>query len=125
MPKTSEPAGCRDGAITTAFLLGLAIASFAIGLTMIGGDECTGACETLGLTLLYAGGPVSAVFGVLTGGVVVAWPLDILVWVLLGLGTTRLAARRGRRPLAVALAVFVLALGLGLVLSQFVELAVQ
>ena len=77
MPKKNDPPGCRDAAIVTAFLLGFGAVMFAVGLTMINGDSCTGWCETLGLTALYAGGPVSAIFGVFTDSIVAAWPLDI------------------------------------------------
>jgi hypothetical protein len=116
--------GCRDAALATAFLLGFGIVFFAIGLTLINQETCTGACETLGLTLLYAGGPVSAVIGILSDHVIVAWPLDVTLWVVLGFGVARFTANRGTRPLGAALAVLLLFLALGLVLSQFVELTV-
>jgi len=116
--------GCRDAALSTAFLLGFGVIFFAIGLTLINQDTCTGACETLGLTLLYAGGPISAVIGVLTDHVIVAWPLDVTLWVVLGFTVARVASRRGSRPLGLALAVTAFFLVFGLVLSQFVELAV-
>jgi hypothetical protein len=119
-----EGIGCRDAALATAFLLGFGIALFAIGLTMISQDTCTGACETLGLTFLYAGGPVSAVFGVLSDHVIVAWPLDVTLWVVLGFTIARMAGRRGIRPLGPAVAAISVSLIFGLVLSQFVELAV-
>jgi len=110
--------------LSTAFLLGFGVIFFAIGLTLINQDTCTGACETLGLTLLYAGGPISAVIGVLTDHVIVAWPLDVTLWVVLGFTVARVASRRGSRPLGLALAVTAFFLVFGLVLSQFVELAV-
>lgn len=124
MSKSNEAPGCRDAAITTAFLLGFAVALFAIGLTLINQDSCTGLCETAGLAALYAGGPLSAIFGVLTDAVVVAWPLDITLWVVLGFTVARWAEARSRSALGVALVVLLIALGYGLVLSQFVELAV-
>ncbi len=97
---------------------------FAVGLTLINRETCSGVCETVGLTLLYAGGPVSAVFGVFTETVVVAWPLDVMLWVVLGFAVARWADRRDRRPMGIALTLVLLALALGLVLSQVVELAV-
>ncbi len=124
MPSASQPPGCRDIAITTGFLLGFGIVMFAIGLTLINRDACSGACEVVGLTLLYAGGPISAVIGVFTETVIVAWPLDVMLWVVLGFGVARWAENRGRRPLGVALVVLLIFLALGLVLSQFVELTV-
>jgi hypothetical protein len=116
--------GCRDAALSTGFLLGFGIAFFAIGLTLINREVCVGLCETLGLTLLYAGGPISAVIGVFSDHVIVAWPLDITLWVVLGFGVARLSANRGTRPLGPSLAIVVFFLLFGLVLSQFVELAV-
>jgi hypothetical protein len=116
--------GCRDAALSTGFLLGFGIAFFAIGLTMINRDVCTGLCETLGLTLLYAGGPISAVIGVLSDHVIVAWPLDTILWVVLGFWIARLSGNRGIRPLGPALAVVLFFIVLGLVLSQLVELTV-
>ena len=97
---------------------------FAVGLTLINRETCTGICETAGLTLLYAGGPVSAVFGVFTEHIIVAWPLDILLWVVLGFTIARWSEARRRHPLGVALVVILIALAFGLVLSQLVELAV-
>jgi hypothetical protein len=124
VPTTNEPAGCRDIAIATGFLLGFGIVMFAIGLTLINRDGCTGACEIAGLSLLYAGGPISAIIGVFTDTVVVAWPLDVTLWVVLGFGVARWAGNRDRRPLGPALAVLLVFVAFGLVLSQFVELTV-
>ncbi len=124
MPTTSQPPGCRDAAITTGFLLGFGIVMFAVGLTLINREACSGVCETVGLTLLYAGGPVSALFGVFTETVIVAWPLDVMLWVVLGFAVARWAERRHRRPLGIALTLILVSLALGLVLSQLVELTV-
>ena len=105
VPSASQPPGCRDIAITTGFLLGFGIVMFAIGLTLINREACSGVCEVVGLTLLYAGGPISALIGVFTETVIVAWPLDVMLWVILGFGVARWAENRGRRPLGVALVV--------------------
>jgi hypothetical protein len=110
--------------LSTGFLLGFGIAFFATGLTLINREVCTGLCETLGLTLLYAGGPISAVIGVFSDHVIVAWPLDVTLWVVLGFGLARLSGRRKIRPLGPSLAVVIFFLIFGLVLSQFVELTV-
>ena len=125
MSGSAEIPGCRDAALATAFLLGFAIALFAIGLALINQDDCSGACETIGLASLYAGGPISALFGVLTDSVVVAWPLDVTLWVVLGFTVARIAARRGKPVMPVALLALVVFLVYGLVLSQFVELTVS
>lgn len=124
MANNQDGIGCRDAALSTGFLLGFGIAFFAIGLTLINREVCVGLCETLGLTLLYAGGPISAVIGVFSDHVIVAWPLDITLWVVLGFGVARLSANRGTRPLGPSLAIVVFFLLFGLVLSQFVELTV-
>jgi hypothetical protein len=124
MAATNESLGCRDTAISTLFLLGLAAVFMVVGWTLTQQGECTGLCETAGLTLLYAGGPLSAALGVFFGGVWLAWPLDITIWVAIGFAVARFAERRSRGVLGVALVVVIVALAYGLVLSQFVEIAV-
>jgi hypothetical protein len=119
----NEGIGCRDAALATIFLLGFGIVFFAIGLTSINREVCTGLCETLGLTLLYAGGPVSALIGIFTDSVIIAWPLDIMLWVVLGFGVARFAQNRGIKPWGPLLILLVFFLTYGLVLSQLVELA--
>ena len=95
----------------------------AVGLTLTNQTDCAGFCETTGLTLLYAGGPISAALGVFLGGVWVAWPLEITLWVVLGFLSASWADRRGRGVLGVAITLLLVALAYGLVLSQLVELA--
>lgn len=94
------------------------------GLALTNGESCEGACQTVGLTLLYAGGPISGALAVFFGGVWVAWPLEITLWVVLGFTGARWAERRSRSPMGVSLLLVVIALICGLVLSQFVEIAV-
>lgn len=96
-----------------------------IGLALVNGSECTGACETAAVTLLYAGLPVSGVFGFFFGDLVLAWPLDITFWVVVGFLIARFADNRGRGPTGASLVVVLIALGYGLVLSTFMELAIQ
>lgn len=124
MPGRSDPPGCRSAAIATGLLVGLALVFMAIGLTMVNDRGCQAGCETLGLTLLYAGLPLSAVLGIVSGDLVIAWPLDITLWVVLGFVFARAADNRGRSVLGVVLVTALLALGYGLVLSQFVEIAI-
>ncbi len=123
MTSKNDGIGCRDAALATIFLLGFGAVSFAIGLTTINLETCTGLCETLGLTALYAGGPVSALFGIFTDSVIVAWPLDLILWVSLGFGVARFSQNRGVRPWGPLLVLLLIFLGYGLVLSQLVELA--
>jgi len=97
----------------------------AVGLALINDGGCKGVCETLALTLLYAGLPFSAVFSVLFGdSLVLAWPLDITLWVVVGFLAARFSDNRGRSVLGVVLLTVVIALGYGLVLSALVELTI-
>lgn len=122
--RQSDAPGCRSAAIATSSLIGVTIVFMILGLTLINDPTCTGSCDTLAVTFLYAGLPISAVFGVFFGDLVVAWPLDITFWVLIGFGIARLSGRRDRRVLGSILLTILLALAYGLVLSQFVEIAI-
>ncbi|HEY5891489.1 MAG TPA: hypothetical protein VIW94_12435 [Acidimicrobiia bacterium] len=123
MPQSEAP-GCRDAALASLLLLGVGIAFFASGLGLINQETCSGSCEFLGLALLYTGGPISALIGVVTGSVIVAWPLDVMLWVVLGFWCARIGATRNRSSLMYAISILGIAVVYGLVLSQFVELAV-
>lgn len=124
MPTRDDGAGCRETAIGTLFLLGFAIVFMVTGLALSDSPDCQGLCEGLGLTLLYAGGPLSALLGVVFGGVWLAWPLEVTLWVVIGFIIARVAERRSVRVLAVAMVVLGVALVYGLVLSRFVEIAI-
>ncbi len=110
--------------MATLFLLAFAVVFMVVGLNLGNQETCTGLCETFALTLLYAGGPISAVLGVIFGGLWVAWPLEVTLWVVIGFGAARIAGRRSTGVLGVALAILALALIYGLVLSRFVEIAI-
>lgn len=124
MAAKSDSPGCRNAAIATAVLVVTAVVFMVLGLTLVNDGSCSGGCETLGFTLLYAGLPISAMFGVLFGDLVVAWPLDITLWVVLGFVIARLSDRKKRNVLGPTLIAIIIALAYGLVLSQFVELAI-
>ncbi len=126
MPAVSESnaPGCRNTAFVTFLLVGTAVVLLAVGLTLARQETCSGLCETFALAALFAGGPVSAVFTVVFGELVLGWPIDITIWVVSAFLIARWAEPRGRRPLQIGVLVIVLALVYGLVLSQFVELAV-
>ena len=75
----------------------------------------------LGLALFYAAAPVSAVFGVIGGGLPIAWPLDAMFWLVLGTAAVGWSTRSGwhlRRTLWLVVAV---ALAYGASLSRLVE----
>lgn len=110
-------------ALTALGMLAGAALLFAVGLWLTGSDSCRGGCETLGLTLLYAGGPVSALFGVIGGAVLVAWPVDAMAWILLAALTVRVSERRAVPIARVALMVAAGALAYGFALSFLVEVA--
>lgn len=119
-----ESPGCRDAAIATSFLLGFAIVFMTVGLALSNQGSCSGACETTALTALYAGGPLSAVLGVAFGGVWLAWPLDVTLWVVIGFAAARFADRRRTGVMRPVLIIVAVALAYGLVLSQFVEIGI-
>lgn len=104
-------------------MVGFAVALMAIGLAMVNNPECTATCEAAGITFLYAGLPVSGVFGFFFGDLALAWPLDLTLWVVIGFLLAAWSSRRKRSPAGAALAVVMVALLYGLVLSTFVEMA--
>lgn len=124
MSENSDAPGCRNAAITTGLVVGFALAFMAVGLAMVNNPGCTATCETAGITFLYAGLPVSGIFGFFFGDLVLAWPLDLTFWVVVGFLLARLTDRRGLRPAGAAMAVVVVALIYGLVLSTLVEMAI-
>lgn len=110
--------------IAAGTLVATGLILMAIGLSLVHDPGCSNACESMGFTFLYAGLPVSAVFGIFFGDLVVAWPLDVTLWVILGFLLARFADNRGRNVLGAVLGAVVVALLYGLVLSRFVEMAI-
>jgi hypothetical protein len=96
-------------------LVGTAVVFMVIGLTQTG---------DLAEVFLFAGLPVSAIFSVTFGDLVLAWPLDVTVWVVVGFLLARLSDRRNRNVLGLDLLAIGVALAYGLVLSRFVEMAI-
>lgn len=121
--KTQAP-GCRNAAIATALLLSLAVTFMAAGLALIEGSECSGPCETVALTLLYAGGPIGALMSVAFEGIFVVWPLEITLWVVIGFLLAKRSNAKRTSVLGPSLLVIAIALVYGLVLSRLVEIAV-
>jgi hypothetical protein len=96
----------------------------AIGIPLTRDASCVDGCATVAETLLFAGLPISAVFSVLSGDLVLAWPLDITLWVVSGFLLARLTDSRNRNVLGAVLMVVLAALAYGLVLSFQVEMAI-
>ena len=86
--------GCRPAALSAGVLLVAAALLYGVGLWLTVSEGCSGGCERLALTMLYAGGPMSAFFGVLGGAVLAAWPLDVMVWLVLAWVTASQSERR-------------------------------
>ena len=83
--ESGEGIGCRGATLTAVWLVGAAAVLWTVGLLLTQSSSCTGSCEWLSLTLLFAGGPVSAIFTVIGGtDVVIGWPVDIIAWVMIG-----------------------------------------
>ena len=121
--KTQAP-GCRNAATATTLLLSLAVTFMATGLALVNAQGCSGLCETAALTLLYAGGPIGAVMGVVFEDIFVVWPLEITMWVVIAFLLAKRADTRKKGVLGSALLVVGAALVYGLVLSRLVEIAV-
>ncbi len=115
-----EGIGCRTALVAVAFLVVNAAVLFGVGLWLVLSDTCVGGCETVGFTLLYAGGPVSALFGVLTGALVAAWPVDLIFWITLGFVFARIAGDRLRQVVMYAAVADTAALVYGLAMSFLV-----
>lgn len=112
--------GCRPAVLAGLALLAWATAVGGIGLSLVLSSGCTGACDGIGVSLFYAAAPASALFGVLGGGIPVAWPLDILIWILAGLGAASWAGRLRTPVWRLTVAVAVGALIYGAVMARFV-----
>lgn len=119
----SEDPGCRDAALATALFLGIGLAFMGSGLALINQPTCEGFCEFAGLAILYAGGPIGAMIGFLTDSIVIPWPLEVMLWVVLGFWAARRGANRDRSTWSFVILILAIALVYGGVLSSFVELA--
>jgi len=104
---TPEHTGCRDTALVGVALGSFASASAATGLFLVVNGSAGG------LVLYGAGAPISGLFAAVAGGLPLAWPLDITLWVIAAVAITRRVDQRG--PLRPIVAVVALALLWGLV----------
>lgn len=123
--KTPEPPGCRSAALAAGILVAVCLVFIAIGIPLVTSEECLDLCRTASETILFAGTPISAIFNmVFAGDLVVAWPLEITFWVVLGFLLARFADNRGRSVLGPVMITLGVALVYGLVLSTQVEIAI-
>jgi hypothetical protein len=116
-----EGIGCRVLVTAVAILLGFAIVSVALGLTLIGMQDPTPLQEFLGLTAYGAGAPISGLFAALAGDLPLTIYLDVLVWVLAAAGIARLSDR-GRPITRLCLVTIGIALAYGVVIASSIEL---
>lgn len=105
-----------------AWLLLFAIGASATGFGLATAERCTNLCARAAVLLYAAGTPVSGLFSALAGGLPLAWPLDITLWVVIGIATSRLARWRRIPVWRMILAVIAVALIYGWGLSGLVEL---
>ena len=123
--KNPEPPGCRSAAIASGILIAVCLAFIGIGIPLVTSPDCLDACRVASETILFAGTPISAIFNMVFGGdLVVAWPLEITFWVVVGFLLARYADNRRRSVLGPVVVVLGLALVYGLVLSTQVEIAI-
>ncbi len=124
MAKSSQAPGCRETTLATLFLVVTALVFLAVGLTLLNQANCHQACSTLGETLYAAGLPLSAALALVFGDLVVAWPLDITLWVVAGFAVATWSAKRSSSAAFISVLVTVAALIYGLVISLFVEIGI-
>lgn len=96
MTSEVEPGvGCRTLSVITGILVAFAAAAAAVGIAFVDDPACTGFCERVGFTAYGAGLPVSALFTVLTANdLVVAFFSDLILWIVVAVGLTRLIEHR-------------------------------
>ena len=126
-PRTDDGPGIGCAPVTWASLALVAIGAvlWVAGILVEGPDRCSGLCEWVAFTLIFAGTPVSALITVLGGSdLVLAWPLDVLAWIMIGIVHTR---RSGEAPPfsprwnSTTAGIVVLALAYGGVLALLIE----
>jgi len=93
-PEAAPEEGVGCAAVTWA-ALALVLAGAALwsaGILLEDPIRCTGTCQWFAFALIFAGTPVSALITVAGGSdLVLAWPVDILLWILIGVAHTKLS----------------------------------
>lgn len=128
-PDTEDERGIGCSALTWASLA-LVIAGavlWTVGILLEGPERCSGLCEWSAFTLIFAGAPVSALITVAGGSdLVLAWPLDVLAWIMIGIVHTRRSGETAPfspRWNRTTVAIVGVALVYGAMLALFVEQA--
>jgi hypothetical protein len=127
-----EGVGCAPlGAAATALLL-VAAVLWTAGILLEDPGRCSGWCENAAFALIFAGTPVSALVTVLgallssEGDLVLAYPVDALIWLLIAVVHTKLSGEAmpfSRRWVRTTAAIVAVALIYGAVLSLLIERA--
>lgn len=115
--------GCRDLTRLAAVFLLFSAVGLAAGIALISNQSCVGLCESAGLALYGAGGPVSGLFAALAGGLVLAWPVDITLWIVLAFGAIKLSGARDVPPRRVAVWILSAAILWGVFVASLLERA--
>lgn len=114
-PASNEGIGCRPLFLAATALVIGALVVGAVGLWLVANRDT-------GLFLFYAAAPASAVFGTLGGGIPVAWPLDLMLWLAVGAGVASWSGRQGWRLGRALVVTTAVALAYGAIMSRFVEI---
>lgn len=99
---------------------GLVAAAFGSFFVFAGATFLAGLLTT-NFSLVFAALPASALLTALGGEFVLAWPIDVVSWMVLAFGATKLIERRRLSFATVVAAVLAAALVYGLVLGLAVE----
>lgn len=119
-PSPDEGLGCRPLAVSSGVLLGFAIVSTALGLTLALGDGSPGV-QQLGFAFYGAGAPISGVFAAIAGELPLAPFTDAILWLVAAVGATSLAERRSMPLPRVLWSIVAVALSIGVVISFLIE----
>ena len=121
-PNPDEGLGCRTLALSAGVLIAVGILATSIGLFLALGEGGR-LTQQIGFALYGAGAPISGVFAAIAGELPLAPFTDLILWLVLAVGATRLSERR-LLPLSQVLGLAIAAaLTLGLVVSFLIERA--
>lgn len=121
-PKPDEGLGCRTLAVSAGALVAFGILATSVGLFLALGDGGR-LTQQIGFAFYGAGAPISGVFAAIAGELPLAPFTDVIVWLVLAVGATRLSERRGIPLRQVLVLTVAAALTLGLVVSFLIERA--